>query len=263
LSMRGHFRYLSFKTFPMTPRTPQCEVFWALLLSSEHLRVPEDSQPPTFPNVGLHPHTWPKWGCDTNHVPTKDFKDICMNIIKACGGLPLSLKVLGSFLCNTKELETWQGALRKLKSGQNLMRGNDDEELWNVLKISYDHLDKQHQNMFLDIVCFLGGLKISTICRVWNGDYLNQKFELQNLQHRSLVQLVEDGILYINEQLQEMGQNIAMELPIVNRFIWKSNESNFLLQKDEVVIILLQSYNFIFISYEFFMSRMKCFNFEF
>jgi hypothetical protein len=22
-------------------------------------------QLPTFPSVGLHPHTWPKWGCDT------------------------------------------------------------------------------------------------------------------------------------------------------------------------------------------------------
>jgi len=63
--MRGHFRYLRFKTFLMTLRTPQWEVFWALLLSSEHSGVPEDSQPPTFPSVGLHPHTWPKWGCDT------------------------------------------------------------------------------------------------------------------------------------------------------------------------------------------------------
>jgi len=62
--MRGHFRYLRFKTFPMTPRTPQCEVFCPLLSSSEHSRVPEDSKPPTFPSVGLHPHTWPKWGCD-------------------------------------------------------------------------------------------------------------------------------------------------------------------------------------------------------
>ncbi len=62
--MRGHFRYLRFKTFPMTPRTPQCEVFFPLLSSSEHSGVPEDSQPPTFPSVGLHPHTWPKWGCD-------------------------------------------------------------------------------------------------------------------------------------------------------------------------------------------------------
>ncbi len=201
---------------------------------------------------------------NANHVPTKDFKDICMNIIEACGGLPLSLKVLGSFLCNIKELETWKGALIKLTSGQNLTGGNDNEKLWNVLKISYDHLDKQHQKMFLDIACFLGGLKISTIFRVWNGDYLNRKFELQNLQDRSLVQLTEDGILYIHEQLQDMGRNIAMEFPIMNRFIWKSNESNFLLKNDEVVTILFQSYNFICISYElFFMSRTKCFNFEF
>jgi len=42
---------------------------------------------------------------NANHVPTKDFKNIYMKIIGACGGLPLSLKILGSFLCDTKELE--------------------------------------------------------------------------------------------------------------------------------------------------------------
>ncbi len=189
---------------------------------------------------------------NANHVPTKYFKDICMKIIKACGGLPLSLKVLGSFLCNTKELEMWEGALSKLKNGQSFTGGNDNEELWSVLKISYLPLDKQHQNMFLDIACFFNGLKISTICRAWSGDYLDPKFGLQILQHRSLIELIEDGTLYIHEQLQDMGQNIAMELPIMNRFIWKSNQSNYFLQKDEVVIILFQSYNFISISYGFF-----------
>jgi len=190
---------------------------------------------------------------NANHIPAKDFKDICMKIIKACEGLPLSLKVLGSFLCNTKELEIWEGALSKLKSGQSFTGGNDNEKLWSKLKISYEYLDKQHQNMFLDIACFLGGLKISTICRAWNGDYLHPKFALQNLQHRSLIQRTNGGILYIHEQLRDMGQNIAMELPITNRFIWKSNESNFFLQKDEVVTILFQFYNFISISYDFFL----------
>jgi hypothetical protein len=66
--MRGHFRYLRFKTFPMTSRTFQCEVFFPLLSSSKHSGVPEDSKPPTFPSVGLHPHTWPQWGCDTFDV---------------------------------------------------------------------------------------------------------------------------------------------------------------------------------------------------
>ncbi|CAK9266558.1 unnamed protein product [Sphagnum jensenii] len=172
---------------------------------------------------------------DGNHVPTKYFNDICMKIIKACGGLPLSLEVLGSFLCNTKESEVWEGALNTLKSGQSVTGGNDNEELWSVLKISYDNLDKQHQNMFLDIACFLGGLKISTICRAWSGHYSDPKFGLQNLEHRSLIQWKEGGILYIHEQLRDMGQNIAMELPIMNRYIWKSNQSNYFLGKDEVV----------------------------
>ncbi len=189
---------------------------------------------------------------NANHVPTKDFKDICTKIIEACGGLPLSLEVLGSFLCNIKELEIWENALSKLKSGQSFTGGNDNEELWSKLKISYDYLDKQHQNMFLDIACFFRGLKISTICRAWSGDYLHPKFELQNLQHRSLIRWAEGGILYIHEQLQDMGQNIAMELPIMNHFIWKSNKPNFFLRKDEVVTILFQSYNFILISYEYF-----------
>jgi len=71
---------------------------------------------------------------------------------------------LGSFWCNTKELEIWEGALNTLKSGQSFTGASDNEELWSKLKISYDHLDKKHENMFLDTVCFLGGLKINTIC---------------------------------------------------------------------------------------------------
>jgi hypothetical protein len=111
-----------------------------------------------------------------------------------------------------------------LKSGQSLTGGYENEELWSILRISYDHLDKEHQNMFLDIACFLGGLKITTICRVWNGDYLYPKFTLQNLQHRSLIEFVKGEILYIHEQLRDSGQSITMELPIMNRFIWNSNK---------------------------------------
>jgi hypothetical protein len=141
---------------------------------------------------------------------------------------------------------------------------NYEAELWSKLNISYEYLDKEHQNMFLDIACYLGGLKISTIYRAWSGDYLYPEYGLKNLQHRSLIQRAEGGILYIHEQLRGMGQNIAMELPIMNRFIWKSNKSNFLLQKDEVVTILFQSYNFILISYDyFFMSKIKCFTFQY
>jgi hypothetical protein len=53
--MRGHFRYLRFNTFPMTPRTPQCEVFWAFLSNSKHSGIPEDSKSPTLEVLGFTP----------------------------------------------------------------------------------------------------------------------------------------------------------------------------------------------------------------
>jgi hypothetical protein len=48
--MRGQFRHLHFKTFRMTPITPQCEVFWPFNSSSEFLGVSEDSK---FPLLGV------------------------------------------------------------------------------------------------------------------------------------------------------------------------------------------------------------------
>jgi hypothetical protein len=116
-----------------------------------------------------------------------------MDIIKACGGLPLSLEVLGCYLCDIHDLEIWKGALHELKGGRNLIGSSDNEMLWKTLRISYDHLIKTHQNMFLDIACFFVGFKKSTFCRVyWNrDDSSNLMFILQNLKDRSLIKWAE------------------------------------------------------------------------
>jgi energy-coupling factor transporter ATP-binding protein EcfA2 len=158
-----------------------------------------------------------------NHV-TNDIEKISMEIIKACEGLPLSLEVLGSYLCDISILEVWKDALCTLKNGKNITGGFKDEVLWTTLRISYEHLDKDHQNMFLDIACFLVGFNKSTVCRMyWNGDYsCSPMLGLQNLKDRSLIKWAEDGSLYMHEQLQDMGRNIAMEVTM-SRFIWKPN----------------------------------------
>jgi hypothetical protein len=58
------FSISMFQDLSNDTKNTQCEVFLALLLNCKHSKVPEDSKSPTFPSVGLHPHTWPKWGCD-------------------------------------------------------------------------------------------------------------------------------------------------------------------------------------------------------
>jgi energy-coupling factor transporter ATP-binding protein EcfA2 len=163
---------------------------------------------------------------------TNDFQNISMEIIKACGGLPLSLEVLGCYLCDIHELEIWKDALRELKAGRNIPGGSNNEMLWKTLRISYDHLIQIEQDMFLDIACFFIGFKKSTFCRVyWNGDYSpSPMLRLQNLKDKSLIKWVEDGNLYMHEQLRDMGRNIATEITM-SRFIWKPN---IFLQKNQV-----------------------------
>jgi energy-coupling factor transporter ATP-binding protein EcfA2 len=157
---------------------------------------------------------------------TNDFKNMSMQIIKACGGLPLSLEILGCYLCDIYDLQIWKDALDELKGGHNITGGSDNEMLWKTLRISYDHLNKKHQNMFLDIACFFVGFNKNTFCRVyWNGDDSSSPMlRLQNLKDRSLIKWAKDGGLYMHEQLRDMGRNIATKVTM-SRFIWKPNIS--------------------------------------
>jgi hypothetical protein len=88
-----------------------------------------------------------------NHV-TNDIKEILMEIIKACEGLPLSFEVLGSYLCDISILEVWKDALHTLKNGKNITRGFKDEVFRTTLQISYDQLDKDHQTCFWILFVF-------------------------------------------------------------------------------------------------------------
>jgi len=54
------------------------------------------------------------------NIITNDFLDLSKEIVKACGGLPLSLEVMGGFLCTKHNLELWKDALCKLKAREGL-----------------------------------------------------------------------------------------------------------------------------------------------
>jgi GTPase SAR1 family protein len=104
----------------------------------------------------------------------KGFENISEKIVEACDGLPLSLKVMGSFLHKkqSKDMQTrlqiWKGALKKLRTWKNLDGGKKDM-LWQSLEISYRDLDQPEKDMFLDIACYFGGLKEIIALRIWDS----------------------------------------------------------------------------------------------
>jgi hypothetical protein len=65
--IRGDFKHLHFKTFPMTPITPQSKVFWPLLSNPKHSGVPEDSKSPTL-GVGVSSSHFTQSGVATLNV---------------------------------------------------------------------------------------------------------------------------------------------------------------------------------------------------
>jgi hypothetical protein len=164
-----------------------------------------------------------------------NFNVITNEIVKACGGLPLSIEVMGRFL-NTKHcLQIWEEALGKLNAAEALGGGRENEVLWRKLRISYDDLEEEEKHMFLDIACFFDGYETNTTFRI--GTYQSPILGLRNLKDRSLVKITKDGYLNMHEQLKDMGQKIAME-ERGRIFIWNPKKPNFFLANKKVCYML-------------------------
>ncbi len=90
------------------------------------------------------------------------------------------------------------------------MTGGDtaDDELWGKLKLSYDALDGDEQEIFLDIACFMLGKHASSAIPVWGC--LAQS-TMQNLKHRSLLSEDDDWRLSMHNQIRDMGRAIIQK----------------------------------------------------
>jgi hypothetical protein len=149
-------------------------------------------------------------------LPIK-FCDIGGRIVKACNGLPLSLRVLGAFLRDKKRLRSWERALRRMKRGRCLDgdKESEDTKLWSTLKISFDGLGMGERNMFLDIACFFckdvwpEGMSIRRALHVWTVNDTPPIKSFNMLRERSLVNVDMVGHIEMHDQLRDMGRMIV------------------------------------------------------
>ena len=144
-------------------------------------------------------------------------------MIQYAGGLPLALKVLGSFLCGRSVLE-WESALDKLRKVPH-------RDIISTLQISYEALDDIEKNIFLNIACFFKGMEKGEVTHILEICNLYPIIGINVLLEKSLLtEYYEYGkwCLGMHDMLQEMGKNVV---------IHKSNndmgkQSRLWLQKD-------------------------------
>nr|GEY69520.1 hypothetical protein [Tanacetum cinerariifolium] len=86
----------------------------------------------------------------------KDYEKLSLQVVSYADGLPLALKVLGSFLYD-KDAKEWTSTMDRL-------RDIPQSKIVDKLKINYDGLEPFEKELFLDIACFFRGkLKSETM----------------------------------------------------------------------------------------------------
>ncbi|GJZ92499.1 TMV resistance protein N-like protein [Tanacetum coccineum] len=137
-------------------------------------------------------------------TPIHGYEEMSGQVVSYADGLPLTIRVLGSFLCDKNEPE-WKDALKRLKRIPL-------KETLEILELSYNSLEDDYKEIFLDISCILKGERKDKAIRVLESCGFHASIGLRVLEQKSLITVSRHGDLGMHDQIEEMGKNIVCRL---------------------------------------------------
>ncbi|KAL2578143.1 hypothetical protein AAZV13_16G180800 [Glycine max] len=108
------------------------------------------------------------------------YKEVLNDVVIYASGLPLALEVIGSNLFG-KSIEEWKSAIKQYKRIPGI-------QILEILKVSFDALEEEQKNVFLDIACCFNRYdltKVEDILRAHYGDCM--KYHIGVLVEKSLI----------------------------------------------------------------------------
>nr|GEU83368.1 Toll/interleukin-1 receptor (TIR) domain-containing protein [Tanacetum cinerariifolium] len=112
-------------------------------------------------------------------LPTQGYKELSKKVVSYASGLPLTIKVMGSFLCGKDRVE-WVDAIERLEKIPL-------KETMEKLELSYIGLEDDYKEIFLDIACILKGEGREYAIRVLECCGFHARNGLKVLEQRSLI----------------------------------------------------------------------------
>ncbi|KAM5574863.1 disease resistance protein RPV1 [Rosa sericea] len=142
-----------------------------------------------------------------NRCPNEEFSELARKVVDYCGGLPLALEVLGSFLSTKYTAGEWGSTLDLLKRTPN-------DNIQKKLEISYYGLGdggtgEYLKNIFLDISCFFIGMHRGEVIRILDGCGISSETGIRVLEERHLVSFDEVDNLIMHDLVRDMGREIV------------------------------------------------------
>ena len=164
------------------------------------------------------------------HVLDDDYLELSNHFLNYACGLPLALEVLGSFLFGKNTIE-WKIALDRLKDFP-------EEKIFEVLKISFDGLQKPQKEIFLHIACFFNHEKKNHVVEKLDILGFYPGIGLKELIDKSLLKIMDNDIVWMHDLLEEMGRSIVCQEfpndPGKRSRLWRYQDIDKVLRKNKV-----------------------------
>ncbi|KAH9781765.1 ADP-ribosyl cyclase/cyclic ADP-ribose hydrolase [Citrus sinensis] len=155
-----------------------------------------------------------------SHQPMGEYVELSKRVLEYAGGLPLALKVLGSFLIG-RSADLWRSALERLKK-------DPSNKIMSILQISFEGLQDSEKKIFLDVACFFKWKTRDYVTKILDGCGFSPVIGIEVLIERSLLTVDGGNRLGMHDLLQELGQLIVMrqspEEPGNRSRLWKKEE---------------------------------------
>ncbi|XP_050114747.1 disease resistance protein RPV1-like isoform X8 [Malus sylvestris] len=142
------------------------------------------------------------WHAFGNSYPNEEYLEVSKKVVSYCGGLPLALEVLGSFLCERPQ-KVWNSQLEKLER-------TPDGKIIKPLRMSFDGLDDTEKATFLNISCFFIGEDEDRVAKLLDVCGFSATVGINVLCERCLV-TVEGNKLNMHDLLREMARIIISD----------------------------------------------------
>ncbi|KAL8258444.1 hypothetical protein R6Q59_030485 [Mikania micrantha] len=165
--------------------------------------------------------------------PAEGYEKLSLDIVSYAGGLPLAIEILGSFLCD-KNKDEWKSVLAKLKDIPNA-------EVTKRLKISYDGLERDQKDLFLDIACCMRHWPLCEAMRVLDACSFHPGIGVKVLVQKSLIK-VKNGKIEMHDLIEEMAHYIVRgehpNHPEKHSRIWQERD----LENNQIEMLVLPGY---------------------
>ncbi|XP_059063556.1 disease resistance protein RPV1 [Cryptomeria japonica] len=142
------------------------------------------------------------WHAFLQPDPLKEFEGLVEKYMDVCRGLPLSLKVIGGQLYGQSSEDYWVSQHDKIKRILPM-------EILQRLRVSYDALDEEEKEIFLDIACFFIGERKSSAIALWDGSGWSGLHSWEMLHNKCLVELDGEECIRMHDHLRDLGREIA------------------------------------------------------